>query len=353
MITQTPAKKNHIDLVDALRGFALLGIILIHHVEHFDIANQVISSSGWLRTLDHYTEQVVFFAFGGKCYAIFALLFGFSFYAQYESRKRKGEDLAGRFVWRMCILFGLGIFHVMFYSGAILSCYALVGLLLVPIRKLSDKTFLILATLCMLEPWELGQLIYGLFNTNYTPVNYTGAFYRAYVEAATQSPSFGELIKTNVTAGLINSHLFAWSSGRYFQTLSLFMIGIVLGRRSLFIPSSISLSFWKKIWILSIPAFLLLWWLKATLPDFNLRSGIHAPLGTMIHMWGNFAFMSFLVASFALLWFKTGFRKTEELLIPYGRMSLTNYITCSIAGSVIYYKTVWECLIRSVPPEAC
>ena len=54
--------------------------------------------------------------------------------------------------------------------------------------------------------------------------------------------------------------------------------------------------------------------------------------------YANFAFMVILVSVFTLLWFKkdTGYN-WQSLLIPYGRMSLTNYISQSIMGVTIYY----------------
>ncbi|MCD7933000.1 MAG: heparan-alpha-glucosaminide N-acetyltransferase domain-containing protein [Tannerellaceae bacterium] len=118
-------KNVRIDLVDALRGFALMGIILVHNVEHFDIANTVISSSPVLQAMDAFLYDAMFFLFGGKAYAMFALLFGFSFYIQFENQKKKGNAFAGRFAWRMAILFCFGVFHVLFLfrRDSILLCY--------------------------------------------------------------------------------------------------------------------------------------------------------------------------------------------------------------------------------------
>lgn len=48
--------------------------------------------------------------------------------------------------------------------------------------------------------------------------------------------------------------------------------------------------------------------------------------------------MTILVSAFTLLWFKreNGY-KWQQIIIPYGRMSLTNYISQSIMGVCIYY----------------
>lgn len=68
--------------VDALRGFAVMAILLIHNVEHFIFPVYPVSEPDWLAALDKSVFDVTFFLFAGKAYAIFALLFGFTFYIQ-------------------------------------------------------------------------------------------------------------------------------------------------------------------------------------------------------------------------------------------------------------------------------
>ena len=328
---------NRINLVDALRGFALLGIVLLHHVEHFDIANFVESSYPLLTAIDKFLWNTVFFIFGGKMYAIFALTFGFSFYIQLENHKRRGENFAGRFFWRMCLLFMFGFLHVMFYSGEILSVYALAGMLIIPLRNLNTKTLTVLMIIFMLEPWELVQLGIGLFNNEYIPSSYPRIFYFNAVEAATTG-TFWDMVTTNLTSGMVNSHIFAWRSGRYFQTLSLFLLGIITGRGGLFAEAEKRNRCWKKVWCISIICFIPLYILKVCPAIAELRPGISTPLSVMLSMWSNLSFATFLVSSFVLLWVKTKRWNIEfGRLIPYGRMSLSNYICSSIFGSFIYY----------------
>ncbi len=328
---------NRISLVDALRGFALLGIILLHNVEHFDIANFVKSSGPLLAEIDQCLWDTIFFIFGGKMYAIFALTFGFSFYIQFENRRKRGEKFAGRFFWRMCLLFAFGVFHVMFYSGEILSVYAIAGMLIIPLRNLSTKALTLLMIILVLEPWELIQLGVGLVNPEYVPINYPRMFYGNAVEAATTG-SFRDVVTTNLTSGMANAHIFAWASGRYFQTLALFLLGIIMGRKRLFAEADQKSGFWVKVWLISIICFIPLYALKICPLISELRPGISAPLKVLLNMWSNLFFAAFWVSSFVLLWVKTKFRTVEAGLIPYGRMSLTNYLCSSVIGTFIYYN---------------
>ena len=78
---EQPIVKNpRIEVVDALRGFAVMAIILVHNLEHFIFPVYPTDSPAWLSVLDEGLFTGVFSLFAGKAYAIFALLFGFTFY---------------------------------------------------------------------------------------------------------------------------------------------------------------------------------------------------------------------------------------------------------------------------------
>ena len=89
---QLIGKHPRIEAVDALRGFAVMAILLVHNLEHFIFPVYPADSPGWLNALDQGVFNVVFTLFAGKAYAIFALLFGFTFYIQSDNLKRRGGD---------------------------------------------------------------------------------------------------------------------------------------------------------------------------------------------------------------------------------------------------------------------
>ena len=73
---------QRISAIDSLRGFAVMAIMLLHNIEHFNYYSFPKTELPWLRALDSGIWDMMFFAFSGKAYAIFALLFGFTFYLQ-------------------------------------------------------------------------------------------------------------------------------------------------------------------------------------------------------------------------------------------------------------------------------
>ena len=139
-------EKSRIDAVDALRGFAVMAILLVHSLEHFIFPVYPASSPAWLAALDEGVFAVVFALFAGKAYAIFALLFGFTFHLQYASRQSRGEDFGGRFLWRLLLLVGFATLNAAFFpAGDVLLLFSLVGVVLFAVRRLNDRTVLALA----------------------------------------------------------------------------------------------------------------------------------------------------------------------------------------------------------------
>ena len=113
-MTQTLKTSERLGVVDALRGFALLAIVLLHNLEHYNLFFIPENMPAWLQTIDKYAWDTMFFLFAGKAYATFSLLFGFSFYIQFHNAEKRGIDFRGRFAWRLCLLFLFAQLHALF-----------------------------------------------------------------------------------------------------------------------------------------------------------------------------------------------------------------------------------------------
>ena len=149
-------KKNpRIEVVDALRGFAVMAIILVHNLEHFIFPVYPTDSPTWLNVLDQGVFNAVFSLFAGKAYAIFALLFGFTFYIQSNNQKRQGKDFGYRFLWRLVLLAGFATLNAAFFpAGDVLLLFVVVGLVLFLTRNWSDKAILVTSIIFLLQPVE-------------------------------------------------------------------------------------------------------------------------------------------------------------------------------------------------------
>ncbi len=64
---------------------------------------------------------------------------------------------------------------------------------------------------------------------------------------------------------------------------------------------------------------------------------IRQSAGTALDMWQKLAFTFVLVASFVTLYQWDGFRKRIGALRVYGKMSLSNYVSQSFLGALLYF----------------
>nr|WP_315197396.1 DUF418 domain-containing protein [uncultured Flavobacterium sp.] len=331
-------KAPRVEVVDALRGFAIMSIMLLHNIEHFDYYNLPEFLPEWIKALDKIIWGTLFFLFGGKSYAIFALLFGFSFYIQNDNQEKKGKDFRGRFLWRLLLLFGFGIVNTIFYEGDILMIYAVLGIILVPACKWNNKAVFITAVVLMLQPVEWVKFFYMLGNPEYVPIPNLSNSYFGMMGEYLKSNSFIDHAIGNLSIGRLASVFWSWENGRFFQAPALFMLGLLVGRRKLFIASIESNLFWKKALLYAFFLFVPLFTLKNFLPQIIESKDVSNSLSLIITSWSNLAFMIFMVSIFVLLYQKESIHNLLSKLIPFGKMSLTNYIMQSIVGSFIYYR---------------
>ncbi len=330
-------KKNpRIEVVDALRGFAVMAIILVHNLEHFIFPVYPTDSPEWLNILDHGVFNSVFSLFAGKAYAIFALLFGFTFYIQTNNQKKQGKDFGYRFLWRLVLLVGFATLNAAFFpAGDVLLLFAVVGLVLFFTRNWSDKAILITSIIFLLQPVEWYHYIASLINpAHQLPDLKVGEMYSEVTEY-TKSGNFGEFILGNITLGQKASLFWAINAGRFFQTAGLFLLGFYIGRKQLFVSSEKNLRLWIKTLIVSAISFAPLYTLKELV--MKNEAIIQQSAGTAFDMWQKLAFTLVLVASFVILYPNNTFNKMVSNLRFYGKMSLTNYITQSIIGAFIYF----------------
>lgn len=326
--------KDRIQAVDALRGFAVLGIMLLHNIEHFNFYSFPTAPSSFIAATDRSIWDLLFFVFSGKAYAIFALLFGFTFYLQSRSAAKRGDDFKYRYMWRLVLLFGFGCINASFFPGEILVLYAILGFVLVPVRHWSNKALSILALILMLQPLEWAKVIYAVLHPEANPQQMIFSLGHVYPQLGGESLT--EMIKANLVTGQLASLNWAWCYGRVFQTASLFMIGMLLGRRGMMKQSAESSHFWIRALCLALPSAILMYYFKEFLFPLIENPFLKDTLRTILNSWYNMFFMFSMVAAFLLLCW-TGQGKAQKVLAPYGRMSLTDYIMQSLIGTYLYF----------------
>lgn len=330
-------EKNRFHVVDALRGFAIVAIMLLHNIEHFDVYYFTENLPEWMKSLDKGIWDVMFFMFSGKAYAIFALLFGLTFFIQTDNQLKKGNDFRPRFAWRMLLLFMFGIINSMFFQGDVLTIYAVIGMFMIPLARLSNKVLLTIAIVLLLHPLEWVTL-FAAIQAPDTPISNPESWtYFGKMMEYVSNNSFTDTVIGNLTNGKKGVLLWNWENGRYFLILSLFIFGYLAGRKKLFARNAANTLFWKKALIYSAIIFVVFFVPRISINKITESKAIARSAEILLSTWSNTSFMVFLVAGFTLLFHTRIFNKALSYFSSFGRMSLSNYVIQSFLGSSIYY----------------
>lgn len=328
-----------VDVADVLRGFAVLAIILLHSIEHFNFYQfpEPETRGAFLAFSDKAIWDGLFFMFGGKAYAIFALLFGFSFFIQHDNQRMRGNDFRLRFCWRLLMLFIIGQFNAIFFTGEVLVLYSLVGFILVLTCRLNTRTLVLLASLFLIQPVCIYQIFRAVADHSYTiPSLDTSSFWAA-TYTVQDGGTFLETLKVNLWEGQLASLAWAWDHGRVFQTAGLFIFGMLIGRNGWFLEKN--LRRWGMALAIALVCFFPLYGLNNMVGNYIENPSVLTPLKIILSSLANASFMVILLCGVIFGFYRTTrFSGFLSLLKPYGRMSMTNYVTQGIIGSIIYYN---------------
>lgn len=348
-------KSDRITVIDALRGFALLGVVLVHMQQHYSIFNfgTFEPTEALFPTIDSWVTWLTRNVLMGRFINIFAFLFGMSFFIQMDRAKKKGIDFRKRFLWRMVILFIIGVIGSAFYSGDILSFYALFGLILVLLYPLNNKILIAISILFILGA---PRWIYAGYDalTSPAPENTEISAAQQPRPAAAmrqnrprpeniEKPSFFSSVKQNLTDGRMRTFRYQFNSngGRGYLTFALFILGLVVGRIRYFETAHLHtrrnillfIAFSAGIWIIGC--------FEKLLPEaqFPFSQG-PAPVSSLLRMSFNDMSMVLMSAAitvgFVILYNIRSIGRFLDILSPYGRMGLTNYESQGIIGSIIF-----------------
>lgn len=350
--TSTPVKNHEREVfMDALRGFAILGIFIanLNFLSHYHGSDKEISP--WL--LPGSDDVMSFFHhlfIEGKFYSIFSLLFGWGIALQIKRGMDKGIDALPTVKRRLRIMLLLGAIHLLIWIGDIVFFYAMLGFLLLPFRKFSNKTLLITAVVLILSP----ILLYGLKMTfpvlNYPAelLNHTGdqvgqkltgvnsqATYINFI----QNAGWFDILKDNI-AGFFYRYGYLFFVSRIPKVLGMFLIGYVIGRSDFYK----NLAQNKKIVYWTIGLGLLIG-LPANYQLAYYMSNFEGDYFTLkINGWYETIAYAFGVAPLALayvgllmLGFQTNVGHKILLLIsPVGKMAFSNYLMHSLIGNFVF-----------------
>src|SRR6516164_2915184 len=153
---------ERVKLVDALRGVALLGILLMN-IEGFAMPEYFSESFKSDPTnVNFWVSAVILVGFEGKMRALFGMIFGAGVLLFVINKEQSGKSAAWLFYRRMfwLILFGLIHAHLILWIGDILYLYGFCGMLVYPLRKLRPIYLVLGVPLVAVFDFTAGTLFY-------------------------------------------------------------------------------------------------------------------------------------------------------------------------------------------------
>ena len=342
---QNPAQPR-IEIIDILRGFTLLGIILVHFTEQYYAGGhpEKFSNFNVIFLGDEITLGFIGIFISGKFYMIFSFLFGLSFFLQSNKSEPRSTFLF-RFLWRLIILLALGFIHHLHYRGDILTIFAMVGVGLLIFYKLPDKILLILAIALIINlPSVAVRGIQALAQQQETTEQSFGGndqANEAYFNTVKHG-SYLDILKANFNE-FDFKYRFQIDSGRIYITLGLFLLGLYAGRKNVFNKSDENLFLFKKylkwsLWsLLSLVLFAVALFGGAELLKIKLPDIVQWTVGGLLFYLFNLAQAAIYVSSIVILFQKEKWKPRLMIFYEVGRMGLTTYLMQTFFGVLLFF----------------
>jgi uncharacterized protein len=230
---------ERIATLDILRGFALMGI-LIMNMPGFNSSffAEADGSHLWTGRVDQMAEHVREALFSGKFNSMFSLLFGIGFTIQFaRMSERDPAHATGLYLRRLLALLAFGVIHaVVFWPGDVLHTYALLGIVLVlGLRRVSDRGLVALIVAALLYPALSGALRLAVMSSQMVAerVRIEKALDAA-GNAAYGQGGFWDMVQHNARtmAYFYGDWISLWGTFGWYVMLSMtMMLGVLAGRR--------------------------------------------------------------------------------------------------------------------------
>jgi uncharacterized protein len=338
---------ERIALIDILRGFALLGILLVN-MQMFGAPLKLWFSrvEWWPGPLDQAARLLILFFAQGKFYTLFSILFGLGLAIQLERAETHGVQSARFFARRMVWLLLIGLCHAfLIWMGDILVSYALVGFLLIPFRKRTSKTLVAWTVVLLLLP----LLIFAVPTFLAATPERSPEEMLEMIDSATAAYSSGDLGRIFVQRAQDVGTIWLFSFLSFPNFLALFLIGLNLGRRRFFQNLESNLPFVRR-WIWRLLALGVLGNVAMVVAT-ELAPDPMSPVayfGQIFMTFGAPAMTLFYVSSIALLVQREPWARRLAPLAAVGRMALTNYLLQSLVCTAIFNGYGWPGLYGRV-----
>ena len=338
--------------MDVLRGFAILGIF-IANLNGFSWYNGSAKATGpyLLPGADNTMSFLHQMFIEGKFYSIFSLLFGWGIALQFKRAEEKGINALPTVRRRLFFMLLLGAVHLLLWPGDIVFFYAILAFVLLPLRKLSNKTLLITGCLLVLSPillywlkmtWPVLNYPADLAIKTATKVEsslFTIKSEQDFLNIMKHGNSWFEQVQMNVV-GFFYRFNYLFFVSRIPKVFGIFLIGYVIGRSDFYknILQHKKIVYWAIGigLVVGLPAnYFLAYYMSNHGGDYwQLKTkGFYQ---TIFYALGVAPLAMAYVGLFMLSFQKVAGKKVLSVFAPVGKMAFSNYILQTLIGSFVF-----------------
>jgi uncharacterized protein len=338
---------ERMDTLDAVRGAAVLGILLINtlplsgHAFVPPEAHLALPLASWHEPL----FRLMFVLVETKFYSMFSFLFGVGFSVFIGRASARGADAIHLFKRRLIGLLLIGLVHTtLIWMGDILATYAVIGFALIPFVGKSDRTVIRWAVTMLLLPIGLYALILGIAaifspqGVQYSAGEVPSSGVPPFLEPAVHSFASGtyiDVVKGNIifTLAGVARRLALMFFPRVF---GMFLLGFYVGRRNMFAEIDRHTLLLRRVFLWGTVIGLPLSYAGALLEGNSMAApNVLGFVETAVKSIGA-PLLSLAYAAGLCLLFQRA-RALRRAFAAAGQMALTNYLMHSIVGVAIFY----------------
>jgi uncharacterized protein len=348
---QPVAAGERIETMDVLRGWALLGILLMN-IEAF-VGPMMAAITGLdpaLTGADRIADAAIYILVQGKFYLLFSLLFGMGFAVMMTRAEASGRPFVAPYLRRSFALLAIGLVHlIVVWHGDILTVYALIALVLLALFRhvpTGQLPWWALGFHSLAWLFSAGPLLMGAM-ARLAPGGAAGmdkimqneaAKMQAQIEAerlVLGSGSFLEALAYRAAEAPTMVFFLLFAGG---QILGMFLLGMWFVRSgAISDPARFPRLYAGLRWIalpVGLAMMLVSFWLMPT-ADFTVMSFGNG-FATLLSMVG-----ALLMCLGYVAWIERGLSTPLAPMLravaPAGRMALTNYLMQSLVCTFIFY----------------
>ncbi|AZS18067.1 DUF418 domain-containing protein [Paenibacillus lutimineralis] len=327
-------KSKRIRLIDCLRGFSLLGILLANMlIFQYGMHGKDLLHLFHVTTVESTAHKFVQLLVEGSFMPIFTFVFGFGMIKMKESLNAKKRKAGLPLLRRFALLGVIGFLHSTFlWEGDILLYYGMIGVLLLIFMNRKPKTLIIWS--CVLLTL-VGLL--GIFpgNKEAKSTQETNQRIEAYVKNTVTlyaEGSYAEIKHDRATAdpmGKSPAEMLVLTMIAPMLHMPLFLLGMYAAKRQWFADPEQKGAIYRKYMLIFLPLGLLF-------KSYNLLYPEEIGAGTGLLVGGSLLSIGYMMA-FAFTYSKFSSSRLFEYFEAVGKLSLTNYLMQTVICTTIFY----------------